>query len=217
MIRHQGASLISLMIGLLVSSVVVIGMMMVFRNTVQTVVPASEAARSEGERIAALLAGHLMLNDAGFGIDSPSVGNDLVMINSAILSGTALISDRGGGNALVWGMNLDGDNRCQGLLAQPDGRVLRLSSDDECTSASAQWGSLNWTGTAVVLDARLRVDGDPQRPLGITVNTGTPCRPFGVGNGGVAGSVTVALTYPVNVGGVTQTATSTTCLANFRP
>lgn len=53
--KQVGISLISLLIGLLISSVVLIGMMMVFRNTIQMVVPASEASRSDGERVSALL------------------------------------------------------------------------------------------------------------------------------------------------------------------
>lgn len=64
--KQGGFTLISLLVGLLISSFLLIGMMMVYRNTIQVVVPASESSRSDGERVSALLSTNMMLQAAGF-------------------------------------------------------------------------------------------------------------------------------------------------------
>lgn len=236
MSRQQGISLISLMIGLLVSMVVVIGMMMVFRNTIQTVAPTSESARSDGERASGVLAAHIMLTDAGFGIGDgvttfPDPAVDLAVASSATLSGTLSGTKQTGnsrtGNAIVWRKGVDTSSpedgtidvfRCEGLFADTDGGLFRLSSTANCASADTNWNTINWTSTPLIRDSRLRAEqGDIVRAITFTLTVNSECSPFGVGVDGILGNITVEMSYPVNVGGAAENITSTTCLANFPP
>lgn len=222
--RQQGVSLISLMIGLLVSMIVVLGMMTVFRNTIQTVVPASEAARSDGERVSGLLAAHMMLHDAGFGIEDLTGALVVLGSNAALagetLSGNELSIPTDQAKGVVWGKGFDTDADgeidtflCEGLLADGTGGLRRLSSDESCTNASTQWNSLDWTSTPLIRDAEKRAEDDFEREITITVEKGVDCTPFGIDIDG--SDIAVTLSYPVNVGGDEQIVSSTTCLANF--
>jgi hypothetical protein len=230
---QTGSSLIALLVGLLISMIVVLAMMLVYRNTLQTVVVTSEGARSEGERVSGLLAAHMMLQDAGYGVSDLSINAMLVplggtpALNGSTLTGTALGIPANQARALVWTKGFDLDNngeietfRCEGLLADANGALLRLSSAANCGNASTQWNVIAWTATPLILDARLGFDGE-QRTLTFSVNllaSGSECQPFGIGSGdinGPTGSLVVTLSYPLNVTGVSQTMQSSTCLVNM--
>lgn len=209
--QQRGISLISLLIGLLVSTVVIIGMMMIFRNTIQTTVPSSESARSEGERVSALLAAHMMLQDAGFGTNGVQAEH-LAELSAAAFSGTTL-SATGSGTAVVWRKSIGTTHICEGLYADASGELLRLSSSN-CGSTGINLASINWTSTPLVREARLREADDVDRVLEISI-VPQSCSPFGVSTS-ITGVVVARLTYSVNVGGTGQEIESTTCLVNFQ-
>ena len=210
--RQKGISLISLLIGLLVSSIVIVGMMMIFRNTIQTAVPSSESARSEGERISALLAAHMMLQDAGFGTDGAQAEH-LRVLSSASFSGTTL-SASGSGTAVVWRKTISTTHTCEGLYADGVGSLWRLDSDG-CGSTGIDLSSISWSRTPLVGESRARESNDDDfvRLIEIEPVTGN-CSPFGISSS-ITGGLAVRLKYSVNVGGTNQEVESTTCLANF--
>src|SRR5690606_32129584 len=75
--RQRGISLISLMIGLLVSLLAVLGMMALYRTVMHTTTESAAYARLSGDRSAALLAAHGYLQEAGFGIEDAASGTDV--------------------------------------------------------------------------------------------------------------------------------------------
>lgn len=209
MTKQQGVSLISLMIGLLVSMIVVLGMVTIFRNTIQAVVPASEAARSDSERISGLLSAHMMLHDAGFGIDSASYGAHLLVWESASLADGTLngnpinLGADEQGNAIAWSKQVEGDYLCEGLFADGKGGLLRISSESKsCDNVSS-----GITGTETPLILPPQHSGDAVEAITITVEE-DECRPLGIGTG-IDGNVTVTLMVE------NSTITSTTCIANL--
>lgn len=197
--KQVGISLISLLIGLLISSLVLIGMMMVFRNTIQTVVPASEASRSDGERVSALLTTHMLLHDAGFGITDAAYSTHLRILNGG--NQVALGAAAGAtatGDTIVWLKNISGSVQCEGLRATNTGSLERVS----CDSAM---GNIT-TATQLILPSQ-HADG-VTTALTITARRGT-CRPFGVGS---SGNITVSIAAPNSTG---HTLSASNCLVNY--
>ena len=64
----RGYTLISILIGLLLSVIVISGMMVAFRSTLQVIVPASQNAQNDGQRLSGLLRSSKLLQNAGFGV-----------------------------------------------------------------------------------------------------------------------------------------------------
>lgn len=211
--RQRGISLISLLIGLLVSSIVLVGMVMVFRNTIQQVVPSAESARSEGERVSALLAAHMMLQDAGFGTDGDQ-DEHFTFLSAASLSGTTL-SASGAGTAAVWRKTIDTSHTCEGLYADDSGGLWRLGSTS-CGSTGIDLASISWNLTPLVEESRIRPDdvGEIVRVIEMEL-VDEECSPFGI-SPDIKGDIAVRFKYPVNVGGESQFVESTTCLINFQ-
>ncbi|MGS0537012.1 MULTISPECIES: hypothetical protein [unclassified Pseudoalteromonas] len=197
--KQYGISLISLLIGLLISSIVLIGMMMIFRNTIQTTVPASESSRSDGERVSALLSAHMLLQDAGFGIADAAYNTHLRILNDDTL--VALDAPSGSiatGNTIVWLSDIAGSIQCNGLRADTSGGLWRVSCD-------TMMGNITPTARLVLPS---QYSTDDVEPITI-VATRAPCWPFGIG---VEGSIKITL--------VVQNSTehfidSSTCMVNF--
>lgn len=197
--KQVGISLISLLIGLLISSFVLVGMMMVFRNTIQMVVPASEASRSDGERVSALLSTQILLQEAGFGITDAAYGTHLRILNGA--SQVALGTANGAtasGDTVVWLKNINGTVQCEGLRATNIGSLERVS----CNSAMG-----NITAATQLILPSQHADGITTA-LTITARRGT-CRPFGVGS---SGNITVSIAAPNSTG---HTLSASNCLVNY--
>lgn len=68
--NQRGITLISLMIGLVISMIAVLGMTSLFKTVIKNSVNASKDARITSERAAAFLIADMYLHDAGFGIDT---------------------------------------------------------------------------------------------------------------------------------------------------
>lgn len=197
--KQRGVSLISLLIGLLISSIVLVGMMMVFRNTIQTVVPASESSRSDGERVSALLSAHMLLQDAGFGISSAEYDTHLRVLNNNTLLPLAM--DNGStatGNTVVWLSKRAGNTQCNGLRADSNGGLWQVS-------CSVTMSDITNT-TRLILPSRYV--GDDVVPIKI-VATRTSCWPFGVE---IEGDIKVTLVIQNSTKHVVN---SSTCLVNF--
>lgn len=199
--KQIGISLISLLIGLLISSIVLVGMMVVFRNTIQTVVPASEASRSDGERVSALLSTQILLQEAGFGITDAAYGTHLRILNgdSPVALGTAN-GATASGDTVVWLKNINGTVQCEGLRATSTGSLERVS-------CNASMDNDKIVAATELISPSQHADGI-KTPLTITARRGT-CRPFGVGS---SGNITVSIAAPNST---RHTLSASNCLVNY--
>lgn len=197
--KHGGMSLISLLIGLLISSIVLVGMMMIFRNTIQTVVPASEASRSDGERVSALLATQILMQEAGFGIDDAAYNTHLrILNNGSVVALGAAEGSTALGTTVLWLKNITGTVQCEGLQATNTGSLERVS----CNSSMG-----NITTATQLISPSQHADGI-KASLTITARRGS-CRPFGIG---AQGNITVVITAPNSTG---HQLSASTCLVNY--
>ncbi|MDQ9092142.1 prepilin-type N-terminal cleavage/methylation domain-containing protein [Pseudoalteromonas haloplanktis] len=197
--RQRGVSLISLLIGLLISSIVLIGMMMIFRNTIQTIVPASESSRSDGERMSALLSAHMLLQDGGFGIENAIYDTHLKVLNNDTLVPLDIPSgSTATGNTIVWLSSIAGNIQCNGLRADTSGGLWRVS-------CNTTLGDITPTAR-LILPSQYTDDG--VAPITITA-TRAPCWPFGIG---VEGNIMITLVLQNSTEHLID---SSTCLVNF--
>ena len=216
--KHKGISLISTLVGMVIAMIAVTAVMASYQNTLATIVPATQNAQTDGQRVAGLLRANKLLQGAGYGITAATFGSDIVILSVATLSGSTLsgTSQTGSsavGNAVVWGMDTGAGYTCEGLYADSLGGLQRLVSVS-CTAAT-QFGSLTWTAETMVDDTRTHT---------ITA-TSEPCNPYGVAegtDGAAVGDRTVTMSTTMS----TQDASNayadvpvslTTCLANFYP
>ncbi|MFA5631203.1 MAG: hypothetical protein WC997_06810 [Porticoccaceae bacterium] len=200
-----GFSLISLMIGMLVAMIAVLGMMSLYRTVVRNTVESNADIRATGDGSLALLMAHIYLHDAGYGIPSPSITDDLQSCTSATLntqantittSGCTAPAD-GEVNTLLWRFD-DGEKRCAGLHSFGQG-FYYLAPVICGENWPATW-QLQWLldGAAITIEVETFTTSD------------TPCRALGA-----AGSGGVAVTLASEHAGSETSLDSTTCLVNF--
>lgn len=193
------------MVGLVISMIVILGMLAVYKTTIHIAVGSGQDAKHDGELASGLLAAQMQLQGAGFRITNASYGTHL-----QVLSGASLSTDGGSltganvnagtnGNAVVWAsVALDGSTRCGALLPAGSGAGLAYSSAS-CSDA-AGWSVATWTAPSVLV-----AKGDIQ----VTAQT-SPCKPFGIEKGDGGAQVTFS-THNSNA----AITTSSVCLANF--
>jgi len=204
--RQRGVSLISLMIGLVISMIVVVGAMVLFQNTAKRTAEARQDVLGDSQRTSSFLSAGLSLQDAGFGITTPSAGTHLILLQNAVLSGTTVTGTAvtidatlRQGNAIVWAENITGTVRCSALLAPTTGGVRKLGPVN-CTNATA-WNTLTWTNNAL--------SDSPATPAAIRIQT-INCQPFGI----TSNEGTLQVTFSANnSNGIALSASQ--CLINF--
>lgn len=210
--KPHGASLISLMVGIVISMLIMLAMMTLYRDTIHTAVSAGQDATSDGERASGLLAAQIQLQAAGFGLTTPTLGTDLVVLSNASLdSSTQRLSGTVAavgiaGNAIVWGADTGSGYQCSALYAPASGGLQRLLTTP-CVGV-AQWPAATWHTSSLMADTR-----------GVAImaeqTTAAGCQPFGlaVTGGVIVTLVTVRSAVPTGNAGVPIEAT--VCLANF--
>lgn len=211
--RQRGISLISLMIGLLVSLLAVLGMMALYRTVMHTTTESAAYARLSGDRSAALLAAHGYLQEAGFGIEDAAPGTD-VGICAASTPGGQLrggsCAASGTGAVLLWRVD-DGALRCAGLHVTAAGGL-------EYLPPQACGGGLSGAAWPV---AQRRVLFDPGTLAGgftALELVQEPCQALGVAGEGVL-RVRMHARHPVGAdaaGNESVPVVSSSCLVNFR-
>lgn len=220
--KQHGAGLISLMVGIVISMLIMLAMMTLYRDTIHTAVSAGQDATSDGERASGLLAAQILLQAAGFGITAPALGADLIVLGGATLDSStrrlsgSVASAGVEGNAIVWSVGTTtgtGIVQCSGLYAPAGGGLQRLLPTP-CTS-STQWAAATWSTSALVTDTRtVSVAAMPTDAAG--------CQPFGLAvTGGVV--VTLKSTHSTVLPAITPAPSVppglpieiTVCLANF--
>lgn len=180
--RQRGVSLISLMIGLVISMILVVGALVLFQNTAKRTAEARQDVLGDAQRTSSFLSAGLSLQDAGFGITTPAAGTHLVLLQNAAITGTTLTGTAvtldttlRQGNAVVWAENITGTVRCSALLAPLTGGLRKLGPVN-CANATA-WNTLVWTNNSLsdipATPAAIRIQTINCQPFGITSNEGT--------------------------------------------
>lgn len=180
--KQQGASLLSLMIGLVISSVAIIAMLNLYRSMTQNAVIALSDAKTNGQQATATLTAQMEVQGAGFGISNAAdLQKSLLLVTPAslsksqddqysytvtgtakylseITSGTAYPEGNNSGVALLWATVQDPTQitptyDCAGLIASYAG--LKLLKSTNCTLTSItnkQLNNIKWTVTELVND-----------------------------------------------------------------
>ncbi len=146
-------TLLSILVGLLVSTLAALTTLTTYRMLVVRSVEGSTRATQDGHMASGTLTAQMELQSAGFGIGSlalPALANtDLVVLSQASwangsLGGTVQTIGSSGatsGNAVVWGARpLLTSYECSALLAQDSGLMLLRGN---CTAAN-QWAGASW-------------------------------------------------------------------------
>ncbi|HUY04457.1 MAG TPA: hypothetical protein VMV33_14340 [Rhodocyclaceae bacterium] len=152
----RGYTLISLMVGMLISLIVSLGMLMLYKALISIAGEATTQANLDGQAASSRLVAEEELQQAGFGTTG-QFKHDLVLLTGATLgkenrlAGTEITDIGSGtrGNALIWGYNptaatsaVDpGAYLCAGLLVS--GNVLQWLAPATCNGAS-QWSKVRW-------------------------------------------------------------------------
>ncbi|WGK61011.1 hypothetical protein QAO71_13190 [Halopseudomonas sp. SMJS2] len=190
--RQCGATLVSLMVGLVVSMVAVLGMLALYRTAVQVTSESTRYARVTGDRAAAIINAETLLQNAGYGIDGAVLASAVVLCDdiSAGSNGyqpsscTAAIVDQQQ-PVMIWRFATlaaplgsgPAASRCEGLAIE-NGQLLYLHALP-CASTTAL---PSWSHDDVsVLFATSGLAGGVF--AGIELES-EPCAAFGVGGTG---------------------------------
>lgn len=161
--RSSGFTLISMMVGLLISSIAILGMMSLYKTLVHNAADSIVRSTLDGQVSSALLTAEMELQGAGFAIPGATANNDLVILANASLTADGNLngnkltitsaSPGSEGNAIIWGADISGAGyRCSGLLAQNGG--LTLLQPTPCSAASAFSGAA-WNGAQLIAENTL--------------------------------------------------------------
>ena len=211
-VAHQkGVSLISLMVGLVISMIAILSMLAVFKTTLKVTGESGRGAISDGQRLAAFYTAQTLLQEAGYGIDTATFGTDILVVSGASLdastkklSGTLVSALPASGNAVIWRSKPAAANVCNGLYAPAMGGLRRLPAT-ACTSLASEWNTIVWNSSVLVNET----DSHPVS-IAVTKTTGTSgCQSFGIGgSGGLWAKLTTANSTDLDT-------SATTCLSNF--
>ncbi|MDD2051582.1 prepilin-type N-terminal cleavage/methylation domain-containing protein [Pseudomonas putida] len=203
--RQRGFTLISLMVGTVISMVGILALMFLYKDMVQTSVAALGNAKQDGQIASAQLTILKELQTAGFGVvDAKASGDDTADRSILLLSGaslgngntlggsletvqvipmTTLTGDREG-NALIWSYyeTTGGVLKCAGLLVQQDSpgdpfRLYRLQSTGNCTE-KLSFTSITWSKTMLIAEGQT-VPNVGEAKLWPFAARLTTCWPFG--------------------------------------
>lgn len=170
--RHQaGTTLISLLIGLLISMLCMIGLLTTYRTVVKTGVSSRIGATHDTELQNSLNVSQTMIQNAGFGLEGD---NHLLVANITVDTKTT--------SALLWRYKANGSLICQGLADIADTsnkrKLIVLNDDTDCDSTS-NLDALSWTNERTL--AHLTdYSSDNSNPQQVTfAKTLSNCTPFG--------------------------------------
>ena len=223
-IRDQhGATLINLMVGVLISMIALLATLQGFKNVTLNASKSMDDASSYDQLLSSSLSASISLQEAGYGITSPALGAQIVLIpNATLISGklsSVSLPNPPSLNAIVWQF-IDADNiqKCAGFYAGLAGGLVRLPAIACTGDASAAWPALQWP-TAVELVPQKSVNrsiNGSRTNLTFNFKTETAdCKPFGQTQttGNVVVSISATSTDDANA---SNTVTTKQCLVNFQ-
>lgn len=214
--RQMGVSLVSLLIGVLISVIALLGMLTLYGSTMKTTVGSTRDARTAGERSLALLMANVNLQGAGYGIEAAKRSDDLLLLSGTKLdkggknfSGGVVVSGEGEGNTLVWKTKVEGNTLCSGLYAPSEAEKggLYLLRPRPCSTPSITGA---WDVQPLIVDNSDAVDNSLPVVLSLIEHAGVGCSIMGI-----TGSGKISIRLSMKDRNANQL-DSTTCLANFK-
>lgn len=213
----KGYSLLSLLVGMLISLITISGGMVAYRSALHGVVPAAQNASHDGNRMTGLLRAAKLVQGAGFGLDGSALGGDVRVLSDATLSGTTLSGTSQTvspaiGNAIIWredsttgNCGVAADCTCFGLFSHDTDGGLQLLFKTSC----GVWPSPAWDAEPLM---------DDERSVGFTVTADAGCTPYGASSSAIGTQkLAMATTMSTESSAGTETAVTTTvCLANLQ-
>ncbi len=185
--------MISLMVGLLVSMVVALAMMSMFKVSSRFTSQAGQDAAADAQVTSALLRASIATQDAGFGLADATLGAQLTVLTDASLSSNKLVGNvapiGARGNAVLWAMQTGAASQCAGLLfkdaSDASGGLYYLGPVDCNGGNVSTWAALTWTSTlwterpanqpnAAYKQTKISFSATSSvcKPFGLTTNTG---------------------------------------------
>jgi len=202
--RQSGFSMISLMVGLIISVIVTVGLLSVYRNSIQVTAQATTRTVSDSQLQALLVRTAATVQDAGYGIATPTFGTHIITISGATLSGTRLSGTAAAAgataNAVVWAMLTGTTTQCAGFYAPASGGLMYLSPVN-CTDATG-WASVAWQSSWVAQQTTSAIQ--------FTIAQQT-CAPYGITNTNGSHTLTVSSTNSISAA-----ISSLQCLINIQ-
>lgn len=169
--RQKGVSLISLMVGLLLSMIGILAGLTLYKNIVQTTVQTRSDALQDGQIASAMLTLQLELQSAGYGIEKDPTKTHIVRAAA--------------GDAIYWRQRT-GSLQCKGfrIHTSVDGnrrqlQLLKLASGT-CNETDAL-ATLNWTEDKILAQFQKSEATGLNLPQFTMQLINTSCFPFGMG------------------------------------
>lgn len=166
---QQGMTLVGLMVGLVISMLVILTMLSLFRVVMRFTFDQSTGmqptAAQDRQATTGLLTVQNVLQGAGFGIAGATRTTNFVVLSSAALdagtnkvTGTVVTLPTAAAtnaNAIFWESNPSqgptSSWTCQGLISSiADNSVSLLQATGSCNPVATQWSNLAWTVTPLI-------------------------------------------------------------------
>jgi len=173
--RQHGFSLVSVMVGLVISLLAVLGMMNLYAVMGKLAAESGGFAQMTGDRAAAVLTATQALSSAGFGIAEAEADDHLrLCVGLTPVSGalSCNCTTANLGNALLWRSQ---GGLCEGLYITAEGGLELLAPVSCGTSGFA----CSWSSAERLRLYTPAIDGAVFTEI---ERSNTPCSPFGVGD-----------------------------------
>lgn len=170
---QRGMTLISLMVGLLLSMISILAGMVLYKNLVQVSVESRTDAAQDGQLASAMLSLQLELQSAGYGITSDEAGTHLQLV-------------AGPPQTLYWRYKEATTFVCRGFriedIENNTRRQLQLLSLPavSCNASGVLGGLPNWAVSSVLAEFRTSAAAPSLPAIAITIGL-QACFPYGMG------------------------------------
>jgi hypothetical protein len=201
--QQSGMSLISLLIGLLISVLCILGSLTLYKNLIHVATESKLDSGHDGQLASAMLMVQLEVQSAGYGIDGAGVEHIIEHVPTA------------GESQLLWRFTTDGGTtfQCRGLYEKPEEqglyRNLSLIKVDAGCNGAASLNTLTWnTANPVAVLGKWRVVDDGVVDIGLDDYiadygtmfdfelTPTACNPYGANGAVTDNRILLTVTVP---------------------
>lgn len=148
--HQQGVTLISLMVGLLISMLAILASLTLYKNLIAIAADSNIDTMHDGQLAASMLTIQMVLQNAGYGIENAATDNVVIREDSSTID-------------LLWRFKDDSDViQCRGFTESEeteDGasfRILSLQTVESGCDDTADLTSMAWTSVATVGRWRIR-------------------------------------------------------------
>jgi Tfp pilus assembly protein PilW len=187
---QAGETLVSLMVGMLLSVVVALALVSLFKVASRTSAQSGQDAAADAQTSLGLIRASTAVQSAGFGIAGAAVGKQLLVLRSATLAsgvlGGSLASAGDPGAAVVWSFQPSpGTVQCAALYFNNSegGGLYSLGPIGCAANIASTWNSLDWSGSTALWaerPARQASAAYAQTAISFAYTSPTTCQPYGL-------------------------------------